>query len=330
MKKMYPLLLDPPIKDYIWGGTRLKTDFGFKTELERAAEAWVLSCHPDGRCQILNGELKGSSLSQAISLWGSEAVGSSAEKNASFPILVKLIDAKDRLSVQVHPDDAYAQKYENDNGKTEMWYIIDCDPDARLVYGFNRTMTKEEVRARIESNTLDEILNYVDVKKDDAFFIPAGTVHAIGKGILIAEIQQSSNVTYRVSDYGRLGADGKPRALHIDKALEVMKLSESQLDEKAGEYNSLSPGVSVRALASCQYFNAAAYRLDAEAELFLGAKDSFVSVTLLSGSARLEQDSLDNSIDLIPGSTVFIPAGIYSKITALTDSRLITADCSNA
>lgn len=200
MNKMYPLILKAPLKDYIWGGTKLKDEYGFKSELERVAEAWVVSCHEDGKCEVINGEMAGKTLNEVLDIWGKDALGDICDGFDSFPILVKLIDAKDRLSVQVHPSDEYARKNEGDNGKTEMWYVVDCDEGAKLLYGFNRSITKDEFSRKISDNTLDEVLNYVNVHKGDIFFIKSGTVHAIGKGILIAEIQENSNVTYRVSD----------------------------------------------------------------------------------------------------------------------------------
>ena len=207
----YPLLLKPAIKDYIWGGRRLIDEYGFETNGEIAAEAWMLSCHKDGTNTVLNGFYAGKTLDCVLAEWGF---------TERFPILIKLIDAKQKLSVQVHPDDAYALENEGELGKTEMWYVVDCEPGAKLAYGFNENISADEFEKRIKDNTLDDFINYVPVKKGDVFFISAGTLHAIGEGILIAEVQQNSNTTYRVSDYGRLGADGKPRELHIAKSLE--------------------------------------------------------------------------------------------------------------
>lgn len=204
----YPLLLAPAIKDYIWGGTRLKTAFGFSGSGETAAEAWVLSSHADGASAVINGPLSGQSLPEVLEQWGPAALGERAAAFSDFPLLIKLIDARDRLSIQVHPDNAYALAHEGEYGKTEMWYVVDCEPGAKLIYGFNRGLTKTEFRQRIQDNTLEEVCNAVPVGKGDVFFIEAGTLHAIGAGILIAEVQQNSNTTYRVSDYGRLGADG--------------------------------------------------------------------------------------------------------------------------
>ncbi|MCL2003773.1 MAG: class I mannose-6-phosphate isomerase [Oscillospiraceae bacterium] len=174
----------PIFKDYIWGGTRLKEEYGKKTELPRVAESW----------EVYEG-----------------------------PVLMKLIDARENLSVQVHPDDAYARGVENGTGKTEMWVILDCEPGAFIYFGFNREMTREEVRERIRDGTLTETLRVLPVRRGDVVFIPAGTIHAIGAGIVLAEVQQNSDLTYRVYDFNRVGADGKPRELHIEKALDVLR-----------------------------------------------------------------------------------------------------------
>ncbi|MFW5672634.1 MAG: type I phosphomannose isomerase catalytic subunit [Acetivibrio ethanolgignens] len=216
------LKLIPACKDYLWGGTRLKTEFGKNFVGEKLAETWELSTHEAGASIIAEGKDSGRSLPSYIEKYGKEILGTRCQKFEHFPILIKLIDAKDNLSIQVHPDNEYAKKYEKDYGKTEFWYVVDCEEGAYLYYGFSKTISKGKLRDRIENQTLLEVLNKVQVKKGDSFFIEAGTIHAIGAGILIAEIQQSSNVTYRVYDYGRVGADGKQRELHIDKALDVI------------------------------------------------------------------------------------------------------------
>lgn len=310
---MYPLILKAPLKDYIWGGTKLKDEFGFKSELERVAEAWVVSCHEDGKCVVTNGEMAGKTLTEVLDIWGKAALGDICEGFDSFPILVKLIDAKDRLSVQVHPSDEYARKNEGDNGKTEMWYVVDCDEGAKLVYGFNRAITKEEFSRKIQDNTIDEVLNYVNVHKGDIFFIKSGTVHAIGKGILIAEIQENSNVTYRVSDYGRLGVDGKPRALHIDKAVEVASLEPSSVPYGDVGSTALSKDgkVAIRELASCEYFTAKAIRLDG-VEITVPAGKGFASLVVLDGEVKLV--CCGENYSLKKGGSVFIPAGIDFKV----------------
>ena len=308
---MYPLLLKPAVKDYLWGGTRLKTEYKYETDKDIAAEAWVLSCHKDGADTVENGSLAGKTLAEVIALWGDKAVGKKAAAFPYFPLLIKLIDAKDRLSVQVHPDDKYALEKEGEFGKTEMWYVVDCDEGAELIYGFNREVSKEELERRIKDNTLQEICNYVPVHKGDVFFISAGTLHAIGAGILIAEVQQNSNTTYRVSDYGRLGADGKPRPLHIEKALEVTSRTQPSVPYgNVGETRQENFG-SVRKLASCDLFTAELLSLDGETELSLG--DSFISLLVLKGELNVAWDG--GSISAKKGGSIFIPADLEVKIS---------------
>ena len=300
---MRPFYLKAPVEDYIWGGTRLRELFG-KEGGDRLAESWELSCHPDGECYIMGGEFDGMKLSDFVNEHP-EAVGSGFKSGDSFPVLVKLIDAKNDLSVQVHPNDEYAHKYENDNGKTEMWYVIDAAPDSELIYGFNEELSKEDFRKAIENNTLMEKLRRVPVKQGDVFFIEPGTLHAIGKGILIAEIQQSSNVTYRVYDYGRLGADGKPRPLHIEKALEVTNTK--PLDPERPVYGLELDGVVTQLLADCKYFNVNRHRLIKELELYAD-KNSFAHVLMIGGSGG-ELVADNHRLELTMGSSVFVPAG---------------------
>ena len=213
--------LIPACKDYIWVGQRLKTDFGIQSGLNPLSEAWVLSCHPDGPSVLADGPDKGMTLRAWLDKAGKEALGTACEAFEDFPMLIKLIDAKKDLSIQVHPSDAYALEHEGQYGKTEMWVVLDAEPGASLYYGFDREVSLEEFSSRVSDGTLTEVLRKVPVKPGDVFFIPSGTLHAIGAGLVIAEIQQNSNVTYRVFDYGRLGADGKPRPLHVEKALAV-------------------------------------------------------------------------------------------------------------
>ncbi len=288
---MYTLKLKPALKDYLWGGIRLKTEYKMESDLEKVAEAWVLSTHKDGPGIVLNGDLKGKTLIEAVEAFGKECLGENGKKFSYFPILIKLIDAKDDLSVQVHPDDEYALGVEGEYGKTEMWYIVDCDEGATLYYGFNEEITKEQFRQKIADNTITDVLNKVPVKKGDVFFIPSGTIHAIGKGILIAEIQQNSNTTYRVSDYGRLGADGKPRPLHIDKAVEVTNLTPPP------QQTDLTDGT----LAECEYFNVKIYNTNNVKSINIGA-ESFSALLCLEGEVSFD------GVTLKKGDCAFIPA----------------------
>ena len=230
------LKLTPSCKDYLWGGSRLRTDFGVQSDLNPLAEAWVLSCHPDGPSYLPDGTMLADYLAAHP-----EAAGTDCKKFEMFPVLTKFIDAKNSISIQVHPSNEYALEHEHQYGKTEMWYVLDCEPGAFLYYGFDHEISREELEERIRNNTLTEVLNAVPVKKGDCFFIPSGTLHAICKGVVVAEVQQNSNVTYRVYDYGRVGADGKPRALHVKQALEVMRRTPP-------EQHDFSPHLAVRLL----------------------------------------------------------------------------------
>ncbi len=298
---MYPLILTPTVKDYIWGGTRLREEYGVKTDLSKAAEAWVLSCRDDGPCTVQNGEMAGKTLKEVIDLWGDAATGPDCKKFEFFPLLIKLIDAHDRLSIQVHPDDEYAAQHGGGYGKTEMWYVVDCEDGASLIYGFNRDTDKKEFKRRIEDDTLTDICNFVKVHKGDTFFIPSGTLHAIGAGILIAEVQQNSDTTYRVSDYGRLGADGKPRQLHIKQALDVTSLKKSEY--KRAEAGTDCDGTEL--LADCKLFKAERLTLNGDKEI----KDNscFESLICLDGSFTLSWDG--GTSEITKGGSVFIPCG---------------------
>ncbi len=328
MAMLYPLKLIPAFKDYLWGGTRLKTDFDKHTPLEKVAESWELSCHKDGAGVIANGSLKGTTLIDYIARSGKKVLGTHCEAFEEFPILIKLIDAYDNLSVQVHPDNDYALRVEGEYGKTEMWVIVDALPDAALLYGFKEEISRAEFRERIENNTLLEVVNRVPVKKGDVFFIEAGTLHAIGKGILIAEIQQNSNTTYRVYDYGRVGADGKPRQLHIDKAVEVTTLAPPARAVGAVGKPKKLPGGTSTLLASCDYFTVYAETVSTTMEKLAGA-DSFHSLLLLEGEAELgwQSDLSDTPLTLTvkKGDSIFIPAGMGAyTITGKADYLFTT------
>lgn len=304
---LYPMKLEAPLKDYLWGGTRLKDEYGKKTNLDKVAESWELACHKDGKSKIVNGEAAGLFLEDWLAGQDKSVLGTNAASFSYFPLLIKLIDAKGDLSVQVHPDNDYAMRVEGEYGKTEMWYIVDCEPGASLLYGFKEKISKEEFERRIADNTLLEVCNRVPVKKGDVFFIDSGTLHAIGRGILICEIQQNSNTTYRIYDYGRVGKDGKPRELHVKKAIDVTKLEPPTKPTTALAKIDIIPGLDMRLLAECEYFTAYHATLKGEASLKAGS-ESFQTFTVLSGSLKLT--SGDTVLDFYKGESVFIPAGL--------------------
>jgi len=204
----YPLKMIPVFKDYIWGGTKLKESYNKKSDMPVIAESWEVSTHPDGLSRIANGEFAGKTLKEVLGF--------------DLPILIKFIDATDNLSLQVHPDDDYARAKEGDRGKNEMWYIAEAEPGAELILGFKEKLSEDELRELINSGNILSKVSHIPVKAGDCYCIPAGMIHAIGKGIVIVEVQQSSNVTYRVYDYDRRDDDGNPRQLHIDKAIDVL------------------------------------------------------------------------------------------------------------
>ena len=301
----YPMLLKAPLKDYIWGGDKLISEYGKETDLNLVAESWEVSCHKNGESIIENGVYKGKTLTSVLNE-NSDYKGDNAKKFEKFPLLIKLIDANDKLSIQVHPDDEFANDNENgEYGKTEVWYIASAKENAKLIYGFNRDIDKNEYKQAILENRLQEILNFVPVKKGDVFFIPAGLVHAICDGILICEIQQNSDTTYRVYDWGRVGADGKGRPLHIEKAVMVSRLKGekntgfSLKQEQIGDNK-------VGTISECNYFKAYKYDMNEEIVLNSGL-DSFETLTFLSGSGKISMSAHEEPFKM--GQTYFIPAG---------------------
>ena len=299
--------LSPAFKDYIWGGVKLREVYGKPCGYDRVAESWELSTHPAGQSKISGGELDGMELSEYFRLHP-EVLGKNCGEFANFPVLIKFIDAKNPLSIQVHPSDEYALKEEGEYGKTEMWYVMDCEPGAYLYFGVNREVSQEEFRQRIADNTVEEVLNRVEVHPGDAFFIQSGTIHAIGAGILICEIQQNSNCTYRVYDYGRRGADGKLRELHIDKAMAVSRLTPSEGAGTVPAPRNIPGGTAAR-LGECRYFTTDRYVVETEVSVAVGG-GSFLSLTAVEGSGQVIGP--ENTVDFKPGDTIFIPAGTGS------------------
>ena len=297
--------LSPFVADNIWGGTRLITEYGIKTDKDPAAEAWVLSCHPAGPSTILNGEFAGKTL-QEIYLADKSICGKKGEKYEFFPLLIKFIDAKRDLSIQVHPDDEYAMRVEGEYGKTEAWYILDCEPGAELILGFNRNVTVDEFKKAAQSDEMMSICNRVKVKKGDVFFIESGTMHAICKGILLAEVQQNSSTTYRIYDYGRLGKDGKPRELHVDKAADVTKLCPPSIPDSSKRETEKFDNATRSKLTSCDLFTMYELSIDGDYSSVSDA-DSFVSLLCLEGSGEVK--SGNESLTMKKGESLFIPAG---------------------
>lgn len=293
------LKLKPGCKDYLWGGRRLIEEYGKEYDGNVLAETWELSCHPDGPSVIANGRYAGKTLQQYIDEAGKHVLGTHCRRFRDFPILIKFIDARDNLSVQVHPDNRYALKNEGQYGKTEMWYVMDAGKDAFLYYGFKREITRDEFAERIRDNTLLEVLNAVPVQKGDVLFIESGTIHAIGRNILIAEIQQNSNVTYRVYDYGRVGADGRKRDLHIEKALAVTKRVPMVRDKSSYPH-----------VADCDYFTVDKFNLDGKVMKRMEgvvSDESFASILMLDGEGTISDGQ--ETLKFRKGDSFFLSAG---------------------
>ena len=301
-------------KDYIWGGTKLNEKYNKNTGLEKTAESWELSVHPDGESIICGGESDGVPLSEYINT-NPDVLGTN-RKSDELPVLIKLIDAADNLSVQVHPDDEMAKRLENQNGKTEMWYVIEADNDARIIYGVKEDITKQQLKEAISSNTVEKLLNSVSSKKGDVFFVEAGTIHAIGKGNLIAEIQQNSNVTYRLYDYDRRDKNGNARELHIDKG--VMASVTKKLPEKAIPL--CSDGT--RLIASCEYFNVRELTVEGMAQMECTTK-SYQALVCVDGSLEFESNYDKEMINA--GQTVFLPAG-HGKYTLKGNGKVLITE----
>ena len=323
---LYPMKLQAPLKDYIWGGTKLKTDYGKKTDLEKVSESWELACHKDGMSIIENGPEAGRTLKSYLDEAGPAVLGEHAKKFPYFPLLIKLIDAKDNLSVQVHPDNDYAMRVEGEYGKTEMWYVIDADEGASLIYGFQHEVTEEILRKAIETGTLDKHLQKVPVHKGDTYFVPAGTVHGIGKGILVAEIQESSNVTYRVYDYDRVDKNGKKRELHFDKAVQVMNMKVAPDVSQKPRIVKYYSGCSRELLCRCKYFETE--RIQVTKGFAFSVMDaSFQVLMCLDGYGEVQtMDAEQRPMRFSKGETLFLPAGL-GRCLVVGDAELIKVRC---
>ncbi|WP_088103917.1 mannose-6-phosphate isomerase, class I [Halalkalibacter urbisdiaboli] len=244
-----PLFLEPEFKERIWGGKKLKEQFNYDLPSSTTGECWGISAHPNGPSTVRNGSLKGKTL---IELWENHRELFSNEKGEQFPLLVKILDANQDLSVQVHPDDRYAATYENGElGKNECWYVVDCDPDSKLVLGHNAN-TKEEFVSMIEAGKWDELFKSVPIKPGDFYYVPSGTVHAIRKGAVILETQQSSDTTYRVYDYDRTDDQGAKRELHIQQSIEVTTIPHVNVNVK--QEVAQEGGLKITKLVSEHYF----------------------------------------------------------------------------
>lgn len=309
--KTSPFLLKPAGKDYLWGGSRLNDDFSKGIGMEPLAETWECSTHPDGPSIAASGIHAGKTLTEVLREHP-EYLGTHPKSVDGLPILIKFIDAKKDLSVQVHPDDAYAAAHENGSfGKTEMWYVLDAAKDARLIYGFHHDMKKETLQKSLENGTVEKYLQKIPVKKDDVFYIEAGTVHGIGAGTLLAEIQENSNLTYRLYDYNRVDKNGKKRELHIDKALEVADLRSSAAPRQPMRVLRYQKGCATELLCRCKYFQVERQLINTERcrEMadFQTGSNSFQVLLCIGGCGVILQEN-GEAIHFFKGDCVFVPA----------------------
>ena len=311
LSRPVPFLLHPAAKDYLWGGTRLNDDFSKHVASDVVAETWECSTHPDGVSIAASGEWIGMPLDRILRAHP-EYLGEHAHGVAELPVLVKLIDAKHDLSVQVHPSDGFACEHENGQcGKTEMWYVLDAELDSRIVYGLHHTVGKDAFLKSIEDGTVEKYLQMMPVRKNDLFFIPPGTVHAIGAGCLIAEIQQNSNLTYRLYDYGRTDRNGNKRPLHLEKGLAVANLDAMAEPRQPLRLLRYSGGTASELLCRCRYFQVERVLVNTEQRrdmaVFHASPESFEIFLFLNGCGSMFCG--ESMLQFFKGDCVFIPAG---------------------
>jgi len=311
---LYPIKFNPIFKEKIWGGNKLQTILNKNINSNKTGESWEISGVKDNLSEVINGFLKGKTILDLIDEYKSDFLGKKGYEafGNSFPLLIKFIDASDDLSVQVHPDDIFAQKKHNENGKNEMWLIVDADNDADIIVGVNRNLSKEEYMQFVERDKVNDILNYEKIKSGDAFYIPAGRIHAIMKGTLLAEIQQSSDLTYRIFDWNRKGLDGKLRELHTEQALEVVDLEKKE--NYFIDYNQ-TKSYSEK-LVSNSYFTVNFLQVRKNEIKNYSNIDSFVIYMCIDGAFLIKYNK-DEELLVKKGETVLIPA-IIKKLELIT------------
>lgn len=304
-----PFLLKPSAKDYLWGGNRLNDEFAKGIDISPLAETWECSTHPDGPSYVASGEFEGKRLNDVL-CQHPEYLGTHSQSNGELPIIIKFIDAKNDLSVQVHPTDEYAKKYENGQlGKIEMWYVLDASKGASIIYGLKHTTKKEDIKYAIKNGTIEKYLQKVPVKKGDVFFVKSGVIHAIGAGALVAEIQENSNLTYRLYDYDRVDKNGKKRELHVDKALDVAILEEMSEPKQPLRVLKYSQGEASELLSRCKYFEVYRMIVNTERRQIVHYRADEIGFRVLlcvngCGTVRFE----DEVMDIFKGDCLFVPA----------------------
>lgn len=316
---MYPLKFNPILKSIVWGGEKMRQYKGIDTDQKNIGESWELSGVAGNESVVANGEFAGRTITELIREFGSELLGRHVYETygEKFPLLIKFIDARDDLSIQVHPDDTLAAARHNGSmGKTEMWYVVDADKDAHLMSGLSTEITPEEYVSRVENNTITDVLCDYKVQPGDVFFLPAGRIHSIGRGCFIAEIQQTSDITYRIYDFGRLGLDGKPRQLHTELAKDAIDYSVSEDYRTSYEKvaNEDTP------LVECEYFKTHLLDLTEPVLVEVRSKDSFMIVICLEGEGKLK-GSNGNTVSLKQGETVLVPA-LITEVTFAPENKM--------
>lgn len=316
---MYPLKFLPILKERLWGGTKLKDVLGKPIENDITGESWELSTVKGDVSVIANGNLVGTSLQELINKNPEEFLGKGVVDRfgKDFPILIKFIDAKQDLSIQLHPNDALAKERHDSFGKTEMWYVMDADNDAELIVGFKKDVSKEEYAESIKNDTLLELLNYETVKEGDTFFINTGKIHAIGAGVLLAEIQQTSDVTYRVFDFNRKDKNGNLRDLHTEMALDAIDYS------KKDDFKVAYPRLEnvVNEMVDCPYFKTNFLELSQDLKLNVSQRDSFSIYMCVSGSVEIENEHGMAAIQ--KGETILVPANCNTISLKTSEVKLL-------
>ncbi len=316
---LYPFKFEPILKERLWGGTKLKTVLGKSITSDITGESWELSGVSGDVSVVSNGPLAGTSLEQLIAMHAEALLGKGvvARFGKEFPILIKFIDAKQDLSIQLHPNDALAKERHGSFGKTEMWYIMDADPGAKLIVGFNKNVAKEEYSSHLKDDRLPELLNYEQVEPGDTFFINTGKIHAIGAGVLLAEIQQTSDVTYRVFDFNRKDKLGNLRELHTELAMDAIDYERKDdfkvtYDDKPNTENPM---------VACPYFKTCYMNLTKDFEQTLSKRDSFTIYMCVEGKASIANEN--GSVTLIKGETTLMPASSKHLHIKTTGAKLL-------
>ena len=303
MYKHEPIFLQPVLQERIWGGQKLKTEFNYEIPSEHTGEAWVISAHPHGPSRIMNGPLAGKTLADAWNGHG-ELFNKSKENQEEYPLLIKVLDAADDLSVQVHPNDQFAREVEGvPYGKTECWYVVSAEEGAELVLG-HTAQSREELESMVDNGQWDQLLRRVKVKAGDFVYVPSGTIHAIGAGIVILETQQSSDITYRVYDYDRTDVAGNKRELHLERAKQVTTVphADAVVEQKEVAIGDLVE----KKLVQEQYFTVYHWKLNGEVEQKLN--HDFLQVSVIAGAGKISVDG--KSFEIHKGSNFILPYGL--------------------